>query len=804
MPRCRSCDAEVTESSRFCAACGAAIAPATSSPTRTAHLGSTPSHPALDRARFAPGDLLADRYRIVALLGRGGMGEVYRADDLKLGQPVALKFLPADLEKDPTRLERFLNEVRIARQVSHPNVCRVYDVAETGEQHFISMEYIDGEDLASLLRRIGRLPEERAVKLARQICAGLAAAHQRGILHRDLKPANVMIDGRGHARITDFGLAGLAESFADDDIRAGTPAYMAPEQLDGREVTVRSDLYALGLVLYELFTGEQAFPTGSATQRKRARSTSTPPDPSSLVKGLDPAIERILLRCLDADPRKRPEGALAVAAALPGGDPLAAALEAGETPSPEMVAAAGGVGELRLGVGLALLSTVLLGMVGIVLSYGDRFLLGQIDLPYSAEALAFIARQIIEDAGYTDAPTDTAHGFVYDRARIRYAREHEPGEWSDLIRHHPGPAIFWYRQSPRFLVPIDFNEVMVTESDPQPTVEGMASVRLDPQGRLLRFHALPAPAAEAAIAEPDWSVLFERAGLDPDLMKPADPQWLPPDFCDRRVGWAGNFPEQPGVPVRVEACAYRGVPVWFELVLPWSQAPQTAAPPTVPMIELVSLAFLLFLLAGAVVLARTNVRLQRGDRRGAFRFACFTFATNGMIGLFLWNHVPAISETRFFFLMLAWGLMIGAMVWVVYLALEPYARRLWPDVMISWSRLLAGRLRDPLIGRDLLIGGAIAVAGVALLRLGTVLPRWLDLPIPEPSSEAVGGVTNGALVALDSVSHAIGFLFQLPQLVVVNALAGVFLLVLIRVIVRSPRVAVAVTFVLASVASLSV
>src|SRR5579862_277674 len=199
--------------------------------------------------RFAPGAIVAGRYRIVALLGRGGMGEVYRADDLTLEQPVALKFLPQEVSGNESNLTRFRNEVRVARQVSHPNVCRVYDVGEIDGQVFLSMEYVDGEDLASLIRRIGRLPAGKGVEVARKLCAGLAAAHEKGVLHRDLKPSNIMLDGRGQVLLTDFGLAAVAEQMSAAEIRNGTPAYMAPEQLAGKEVTVRSDIYSLGLVL---------------------------------------------------------------------------------------------------------------------------------------------------------------------------------------------------------------------------------------------------------------------------------------------------------------------------------------------------------------------------------------------------------------------------------------------------------------------------------------------------------------------------------------------------------------------------
>ena len=243
MAACPACATVLPEDSRFCPRCGSSVessAVSADGPTRTVlDRSPTPRSSAGRRTgvtsagrlavseagtstRFVAGQVLQERYRILGLIGRGGMGEVYRADDLKLDQPVALKFLPTAFSEDRGRLDRFYGEVRIARQVSHPNVARVYDVGEIDGHTFLSMEYIDGEDLGTLLRRIGRFPGDRAVQIAREICAGLAAAHDRGVLHRDLKPANVMIDGRGRARITDFGLASVLGEQGPADVRSGT------------------------------------------------------------------------------------------------------------------------------------------------------------------------------------------------------------------------------------------------------------------------------------------------------------------------------------------------------------------------------------------------------------------------------------------------------------------------------------------------------------------------------------------------------------------------------------------------------
>src|SRR3712207_1856294 len=392
------------------------------------------SWPSIDESRFVPGDVLAGRYRIAGLLGRGGMGEVYRADDLKLRQPVALKFLPEALSADGVTLARFYQEVSVARQVSHRHVCRVYDVAEAEGFHFISMEYVRGEALSSLLKRIGRLPEDKAVETARQLCAGLAAVHDAGVLHRDLKPANIMLDERGDVRITDFGIAALAGAGRGAEAMAGTPAYMSPEQLAGRELTTRSDLYSLGLVLYELFTGKRAFEAASLPELLRLRQSDTQPSsPSSHVKDLDPAVERAIFRCLERDPERRPATALQVAAALPGGDPLAAALAAGETPSPEMVAAAPKEGALRPAVAVSLLASlfVLLGLACFLSK--EVGLYNQIPLDKSPEVLRDRAAELTKRLGYPE-PADSGYGMNVDRDYLNFVRETDqsPSRWEGL------------------------------------------------------------------------------------------------------------------------------------------------------------------------------------------------------------------------------------------------------------------------------------------------------------------------------------------------------------------------------------
>jgi len=649
MAKCPACARENPEENRFCAACGKALV-ADIFATRTV----ATSHPATPRSssssnrssvssstrgesRFLPGTVLASRYRIVSLLGKGGMGEVYRADDLTLDQPVALKFLPESVAGSESALTRFKSEVRIARQVSHANVCRVYDVGEIDGFVFLSMEYVDGEDLGSLLRRIGRLPADKALEISRKLCAGLAAAHEKGVLHRDLKPSNIMLDSRGHVLLTDFGLAGLADELTGAEVRNGTPQYMAPEQLSGKEVTVRSDLYSLGLVLYEVFTGKRPFEADSLAELVRAQTDTEPPSISTLVRDLDPAVERVIQRCLDPEPSRRPPSALAVAAALPGGDPLAAALAAGETPSPAMVAAAGeGVG-LSPAIALALLTTVVLGVIGCYILGVRNSTLELIEPPYSPEVLAQKGKEIIQRLGITDSPADEAYGFYWRPAYRDYVQSNDKPapHWNEVLKKRPTLLTFWYRQSPYPLTAAEFHDDLLTPGvvetgDPPLVLSGMINLELDAHGRLLSFERIPEQRQKPAkeIPPTNWNPLFTAAGLDdPSKYQATEPLWTWLATSDTRMAWTGNWPGTTR-PLRVEAAALRGSPVAFSLTGPWSNTDRMP-PRESSSGERGQFAIFVFVVlticVGTWLLVRRNAKKGASDHEGAMRLARFIF-----------------------------------------------------------------------------------------------------------------------------------------------------------------------------------
>jgi len=729
------------------------------------------------------------------------MGEVYRADDLTLGQAAALKFLPEATAHDEAALERFRNEVKIARRISHPNVCRIYDIGEAESLTFLSMEYVDGEDLGSLLRRIGRLPADKALEIARKLCAGLAAAHDKGVLHRDLKPANIMLNSEGEVVIMDFGLAEVAELITQDQVRFGTPAYMAPEQLAGKEVTTKSDIYSLGLVLYEIFTGKRAFHADTLGEIVRTRSeTPTPTSPSSLVRDLDPGVERVILRCLEPDPAMRPASALAVAAALPGGDPLAAALAAGETPSPQMVAAAGEVEGLAPRIAIPCFAVLILGLalsyyLGVRESIYDKM---QLDL--SPEVLTHRAQEIVARLGYTAPVADTAYGIYNDYQYGQYAKKNDKPRpnWDELLRKRPSMLFYWYRGSPQPMVANSYTDSALTPGivqidDPPFTLSGMVEVLLDPQGRLISFEAMPPELEDKAegVKPVDWAPLFAAADLEPAKLTPADPIWNSLSSSDTRVAWTGTWPGSTR-PLRVEAAALHGKPVLFSLYGPWvpawrqnpdqSTSGQRAA-------GIILLVIALSVLVGAVVFANRNYRAKRGDVRGAFRLAVFVFAVQTLLWIFRAHFVATVATFGRMILSMSTSLFFGVVIALLYLALEPYVRRRWPQSIISWSRLLLGRWRDPLVGRDLLFGLVLGIFWILVFQIFIAyVIRGGDVP------------HIGNTEFLLGARRAIGaWLFMIPTDAVQGTLMFFFLIFLLRLVLRNQWLAAAAFVLLFSV-----
>ncbi len=693
-----------------------------------------------EHGRFLPGVVLASRYRIVALAGQGGMGEVYRADDVKIGQAVALKFLPADLEGDPERLQRLLGEVRIARQVSHPNVCRVYDVDEFEGRHFITMEYVDGEDLAALLRRIGRLPQEKAIDLAQQLAAGLAAAHVQGIVHRDLKPANIMLDGRGRARITDFGLAAAAQSVRGGEALAGTPAYMAPEQKSGGAITTRTDVYALGLVMFEMLTGRR--PREAAEKPDSRPSGESSARPSTLLPGLDPAMDTAVVRCLEPDPARRPASAIEVLAALPGGDPLEAAIRAGETPSPEMVAAAGEEGTLSPGKTWALFGATVFAIAGAIVLVAAVGGLDHIPMPHTPDALRERAGDIARQLGDDVTPRSVEWWLNLDDGYVEWS--FAMGRASSLTTAHPAALRFNYRQSPGSLTPS--TGYIVHRLEPAPALSGEAYVQLDPRGRLLSFWRLAPQRAtgdSASSRAVRWEPFLALTGLDPGHLRQAQPLWTPDVACDARAAWVGD---DQGTPVRIEAAAWRGEPVWLRTIAPWSQAERDVA--THP-IWYTGFMFFVGLVIALVVafgfLARHNIRLGRGDLKGALRVgvAVFTFFGLNTVFLFRWTSDP-VAIWRW---LVRQPYFPALMAWLFYVGIEPYLRRRWPHRLVAWTRLLDGRFHDPLVGRELLIGLLIAAAIAAANCLPGLLERGHDVELLVVSLPLARGADFWGMVA---------------------------------------------------------
>jgi serine/threonine protein kinase len=326
--KCPACQTENLPDSKFCHRCATPIPDAaeTSSggDTRPGDRANSPVAMSLTRTMITPfedlarGTLFADRYEIIEEIGRGGMGKVYKVYDRTVNEVVALKLIKPEIGFNEKAVERFRNELKFARKISQRHVCRLYDLGEAGLARYITMEYVEGEDLKHFIRRGGHLNTAKAVGIAREACEGLAEAHRLGVVHRDLKPQNIMIDRDGRVRIMDFGLARFSESesVTGSGVILGTPEYMSPEQVEMKEVDARSDIYSLGIIMFEMVTGRVPFegetPLSVAIKHKAAK----PPDSREINPLIPESFSRLIFKCLEKDRTKRYQSAEELQTAL--------------------------------------------------------------------------------------------------------------------------------------------------------------------------------------------------------------------------------------------------------------------------------------------------------------------------------------------------------------------------------------------------------------------------------------------------------------------------------------------------------
>jgi serine/threonine-protein kinase len=582
---------------------------------------------------------------------------------------------------------------------------------------------------------------------------------------------------------------------------------MAPEQLAGKEVSTRSDIYALGLVLYEVFTGKRAFADKSAGVA-HASADRTPSRPSSVVKDLDPIVEKVILRCLEVEPGARPATALAVAGAMPGGDPLAAALAAGETPSPQMVAAAGESVGLRPRTAVICLAAVLLGFALVAYFSIHYSALEKMRLEQTPEVLTQKSREIIVRLGYEVRPADSAFGLSDDDDFQNYVEKNDkPPHWDAVLAARPSLLQYWYRQSPYALVASDFRggDLMtpgiVTKSDPPTVLAGMINLELDPQGRLTYFQAIPlqkqeekkedakkentdASAVLATAAAPtgyDWNMLFAAAGLDASKFQSAQPAWTSLAASDSRMAWTGTWPGTTRA-LRVEAAAFQGKPVFFSLIGEWTKPERQKSTEKKSIGEQAGriLGWLVVgsVLVGSALLARRNYLQGRGDRAGALRLALVMFLLE--IALFLCRgHFATIGDAiGLLFLQISTALFGAGTTWMLYLAVEPWVRRHWPKTIISWSRLLSAGARDPLVGRDILFGVLLGVVWILIFQIRYIPMMRMGAAPALFSTELIMGGRN-----------ALGAWLQQWPLSIETTLVFFFLLFGLKVLLRKEWIA---------------
>ena len=404
----------------------------------------------------------------------------------------------------------------------------------------------------------------------------------------------------------------------------------------------------------------------------------------------------------------------------------------------------------------AIAVVVFLGlMAAFVLLSSGASVAGLMPLEKPADVLVDRAQQIVGALGYTEKAADHAYGFSApsDYPAWVARTSAQPDWWPALASGAPPALTFWYRDSPHDLVSQRVS-VGIAPSDPPADVSGMRGLVLDTEGRLQEFHAVPpqVDATSTPAPAPDWKRLFDAAGQDMSAFAPVAPEWTPRDFADARAAWKGSLAGRPDIRVRVEAAAYRGRPVSFSLIGPWTRPSRmTTGPRTARQGVVMALVVLVWVvsLVGASLVARYNLRANRADRRGAARLAIGLLVASAIAWLAANHHVAAADlEFSTFVRVLMNAIFSAVTLWVLYLALEPWARRFWPDGLLGWTRLLSGRVIDPRVGRDVLIGVLVGAAIVMVELAHALVPPLFGVKAgPPPFGQAIY-VLNGAAMTL--------------------------------------------------------
>ena len=299
--KCPKCKADNPDTQSFCGECGTQLGPADNTQASFTKTLETP------REELNTGSIFAGRYQIIEELGKGGMGKVYKVLDKEINSKVALKLIKPEVAVDKKNIERFRSELKLARDISHKHVCRMYDLNKEKGNYYITMEYVSGEDLKSFIRRAAPISTARAILIAKQVCEGLTEAHRLGIVHRDLKPSNIMIDKEGNAKIMDFGIARTVrgKGITGAGVMIGTPEYMSPEQVEAKDTDQRSDIYSFGIIFYEMTTGQLPFEADTPFAVGIKHKSEIPKSPRELNAQIPEDLSRVILKCLEKEKENR-------------------------------------------------------------------------------------------------------------------------------------------------------------------------------------------------------------------------------------------------------------------------------------------------------------------------------------------------------------------------------------------------------------------------------------------------------------------------------------------------------------------